>query len=153
MSAWRSRTVGTIMSAVGATTAAGILAATPAAAAVTGQGDARNFGNSILVTLQNIRSTTDELSRCALLVHTTGDIPVIAQLMEIYDGGVGVWWTTMPNEELHLAGQYTDSADHRVTVDCQDTDGDVRLVDTVVTLPEGTLVGNPSRYSTLFGAF
>ncbi|WP_433703023.1 3-oxoacyl-ACP synthase [Prescottella equi] len=132
---------------------AGTFGAAPAAATVTGQGDVRTFGNSILVTMLNIDSTTDAPTRCATVVFDTAGRPVITDLQEIYDGGLGIWWTTMPTETLHLAGQYTGSADYRVTTECRDDDGVVRLADTVVTLPEGEFVGNPPRYSELFGPF
>ncbi|PTR31982.1 hypothetical protein C8K36_1011028 [Rhodococcus sp. OK519] len=151
MSVWRVRHV--VGSAAGAIALAGTLGAAPASATVTGQADVRTFGNSILVTLQNIDSTTDTPAQCASVAFDTDDQPVITNLMEIYDGGIGIWWTTMPHETLHLAGEYTDSADYRVTVECRDDDGVARMADTVVTLPEGDLVGNPSRYSELFGAF
>ncbi|QDP10187.1 3-oxoacyl-ACP synthase [Prescottella equi] len=141
--------------AAGALAVAGTFGAAPAAATatVTGQGDVRTFGNSILVTMLNIDSTTDAPARCATVVFDTAGRPVITDLQEIYDGGLGIWWTTMPTETLHLAGQYTGSADYRVTTECRDDDGVVRLADTVVTLPEGELVGNPTRYSELFGPF
>lgn len=137
----------------GALAVAGTFGAAPAAATVPGQGDVRTFGNSILVTMLNIDSTTDAPARCATVVFDTAGRPVITDLQEIYDGGLGIWWTTMPTETLHLAGQYTGSADYRVTTECRDDDGVVRLADTVVTLPEGELVGNPPRYSELFGPF
>ncbi|CBH49012.1 hypothetical protein [Prescottella equi] len=139
--------------AAGALAVAETFGAAPAAATVTGQGDVRTFGNSILVTMLNIDSTTDAPARCATVVFDTAGRPVITDLQEIYDGGLGIWWTTMPTETLHLAGQYTGSADYRVTTECRDDDGVVRLADTVVTLPEGELVGNPTRYSELFGPF
>ncbi|BCN79454.1 hypothetical protein [Prescottella equi] len=139
--------------AAGALAVAGTFGAAPAAATVTGQGDVRTFGNSILVTMLNIDSTTDAPARCATVVFDTAGRPVITDLQEIHDGGLGIWWTTMPTETLHLAGQYTGSADYRVTTECRDDDGVVRLADTVVTLPEGELVGNPPRYSELFGPF
>lgn len=142
-----------VTAAAGALAVAGTFGAAPAAATVTGQGDVRTFGNSILVTLQNVDSSTDTPTRCATAVFDTADRPVITNLQEIYDGGFGIWWTTMPTETLHLAGHYTDSADYRVTSECRDDDGVVRLADTVVTLPEGELVGNPPRYSELFGPF
>lgn len=143
----------TVTAAGGALVVTAVLGAAPAAATVTGQGDVRTFGNSILVTLQNIDSTTDTPARCATVVFDTADQPVITNLQDIYDGGIGLWWTTMPTETLHLAGRYTDSADYRVTTECRDDDGVVGLTDTVVTLPEGELVGNPPRYSELFGPF
>lgn len=142
-----------IAAAAGALVVAGFLGTGPASATVTGQGDVQTFGNSILVTLQNIDSSTDAPTRCATVVFDSADQPVITNLQEIYDGGLGIWWTTMPTETLHLAGQYTDSADYRVTTECRDDDGVVQLTDTVVTLPEGELVGNPPRYSDLFGPF
>ncbi|WFR74317.1 3-oxoacyl-ACP synthase [Prescottella defluvii] len=153
MSAGRSRRIGTISAAAGTLAVAGLLCAPPASATVTGQGDARNYGNSIMVTLQNVQSTTDAPAKCAILIRDKNDAPVVGHLMEIYNGGLGVFWTTMPNESLHLAGQYTDSADYRATAECRDADGAVQLVDTVVTIPEGDLVGNPPRYSELFGPF
>lgn len=49
----------TVTVAGGAPAVAGMFGAAPAAATVTGQGDVRTFGDSILVILQNIDSTTD----------------------------------------------------------------------------------------------
>lgn len=142
-----------VAGAVAAIAVTGMLGASPASATVTGQADVRTFGNSILVIVQNVDSTTEAPTLCATVAFDTNGQPVITNLQEILDGGVGIWWTTMPTETLHLAGQYTDSADYRVTTECRDDDGAVRLADTVVTLPEGELVGNPPRYSQLFGAF
>ncbi|MCL2533756.1 MAG: 3-oxoacyl-ACP synthase [Nocardiaceae bacterium] len=147
------RHIGPVSAVVGGLALAGVLCAPTASATVTGQGDVRTFGNSVLVTLQNIESTTDAPALCATVVSDSNDEAVITNLQEIYDGGIGVWWTTMPTATLHLAGQYTDSADYRVVSQCRDDDGAVQLADTVVTLPEGQLVGNPPRYSELFGPF
>ncbi|CAM3029862.1 3-oxoacyl-ACP synthase [Prescottella defluvii] len=145
--------IGALSAALAGMSFTAVLCASPASAAVTAQAEARTFGNSILVTLLDVQSTTDAPARCAILVRDADDQPVMGQLMEILDGGVGVYWATTPHETLHLAGQYTDSADYTVTAQCADDDGAVGLVDTVVTLPTGELVGNPPRYSELFGPF